>query len=67
MENRKNKFIMVGWPEIQRYMDRPDFSTDCYFDPDKHVWFIPEWWEDEKELEDEFSGGDIGDLKDAMG
>lgn len=43
------KYIKVEWPEIQDYMDNP------------------EWWEAEKELEDEFSGGDIGDLEDAMG
>ena len=60
------KYIKVDWPEIKDYMDNPDFLT-CYFDPEKNVWFIPEWWETEKELEDEFSGGDIGDLEDALG
>ncbi len=33
----------------------------------KNCWFVPDWWETEKELEDEFSGGNIGDLEDAMG
>ena len=35
----------VGWPEIQDYMDRPDYPEECYFDPDKDCWFIPEDWD----------------------
>lgn len=58
------KYIKVEWPEIQDYMDSPDYLEECYFDPNKNCWFIPEWWESEKELEDEFNGDD---LEDAMG
>lgn len=53
----------VGWPEIQDYMDRPDYPEECYFDPNKDCWFIPEDWEpDNLGL-----GGEIGDLEDALG
>lgn len=61
------KYVKVEWPEIQDYMDNPEYPEECYFDPNKTCWFIPEWWEAEKELENEFSGGNIGDLEDAMG
>lgn len=61
------KYIKVEWPEIQDYMDNPDYLEESFYDPKKNAWFIPDWWETEKELEDEFSGGDIGDLEDAMG
>ena len=61
------KYIKVEWPEIQDYMDNPEYPEECFFVSEKNVWFIPDWWETEKELEDEFSGGDIGDLEDAMG
>lgn len=53
------KYIKVEWPEIQDYMDNPDYPEECFFDPKKNVWFIPEWWETEKELESDFSGGEI--------
>ena len=53
------KYIKVEWPEIQDYMDNPDYLEESFYDPNKNVWFIPEWWEAEKELEDEFSGMDI--------
>ena len=57
------KYVMVGWPEIQDYMDNPDYPEECYYDPVENVWFIPENWEpDNLKL-----GGDIGDLDDAMG
>jgi len=57
------KYIALDWPEIQDYMNNPDYPDKCYFDPDKNVWFIPEDWEpDNLEL-----GGDIGDLDDALG
>lgn len=39
------KYIEVGWPEIQDYMDKEDFSTEVSFDPEKNVWFVPEEWE----------------------
>ena len=57
------KYIKVEWPEIQDYMDNPEYPEECYFDPQKNCWFIPDTWEpDNLEL-----GGDIGDLEDAMG
>ena len=57
------KYVKVEWPEIQDYMDHPDYDEDCYFDPDKNVWFVPDIWEpDYLGL-----GGDIGDLDDALG
>ena len=39
------KYILVEWPEIQDYMDNPDYPDKCYFDPDKNVWFVPEEWD----------------------
>ena len=39
------KYILVDWPDIQDYMSHPDYNKDCYFDPEKGVWFIPEEWE----------------------
>ena len=50
-------------------MGREDFKKKTYFDPSANVWFIPEKWEEDIEIywEDQESGGDIGDLKDAMG
>lgn len=53
------KYIKVEWPEIQDYMDNPGYPEECYFDPKKNVWLIPEWWEAEKELENYFNGIDI--------
>lgn len=53
------KYIKVEWPEIQDYMNNPDYLEESFFDPQKNVWFIPEWWETEKELESDFSGMDI--------
>lgn len=38
------KFIRVEWPEIQFYMDHPDYKKDCYFDSSKNSWFVPEEW-----------------------
>ena len=58
------KYIKVEWPEIQDYMNNPDYPEECYFDPKKNVWFIPEDWE---EPCDSNLGDDIGDLEDAMG
>ena len=57
------KYVKVEWPEIQDYMDNSDYPEECYFDPKKNVWFIPENWESD----DLGLGGDIGDLEDAMG
>jgi hypothetical protein len=53
------KYIKVEWPEIQDYMDNPEYNSECYFDPLKNCWFVPEDWETEKELESNFSGIDI--------
>ena len=67
------KYIAIGWPEIQDYMDNPDYPERCFYDPKEDVWLIPEDWEpndselDTESWEDKFSGGDIGDLEDAMG
>lgn len=57
------RYLKVEWPEIQEYMDHPDYPKECYFDPNKNVWFIPEDWETEYE----FFGAEIGDLEDALG
>ena len=38
------RYLKVEWPEIQEYMDRKDYPEDCYFDPVKNCWFIPESW-----------------------
>lgn len=48
------KYVKVEWPEIQDYMDNPEYPEECFFDPEKNVWFIPDWWETEKELENDF-------------
>lgn len=61
------KYIKVGWPEIQEYMDNLSYSEESYFDPSKNCWFIPEDWLEWEENSEEFFGGDIGDLEDAMG
>lgn len=36
-----DKFIEIGWPDIQKYQERNDFYKAGY-DPEKNVWFIPE-------------------------
>lgn len=57
------KYIAVSWPEIQDYMNNPEYPERCFFDPKENVWLIPEDWDpDNLGL-----GGDIGDLEDAMG
>lgn len=59
------KYIRVEWPNIQEYMNHPDWKEGHYYDSHRDSWFIPEDWEDwEKDPE---SGGDIGDLEDALG
>lgn len=57
------KYILIGWPEIQDYINNPNYPDDCYFDPIENVWFIPEDWEPD----DLGLSGEIGDLEDAMG
>ena len=75
------KYIKVEWPEIQDYMNNPEYNKECYFDPKKNCWFIPEEWDSDylelkevkenvfRSLINDYSelGGDIGDLEDAMG
>lgn len=65
------KYIVVDWPEIQSYMDRPDYKEECLFDPNKNLWAIPETWEEELGEQEvnywDFDGPSIGDLEDAMG
>lgn len=58
----KMKYVKVEWPEIQYYMSNPDYNEECYFDPRKNCWFIPENWEPD----DLGLGGNIGDLEDTM-
>jgi len=41
------RYIVVKWPEIQHYMNNPNYSEDCYYDPQKDVWLIPEEWEED--------------------
>ena len=36
------KYIKVGWPEIQDYMDNPRYREEVYFDPRENYWFVPE-------------------------
>ena len=38
------KYVLVTWPDIQEYMERPSYPEECYFDPQKDVWFVPEEW-----------------------
>ena len=38
------KYIKLEWPEIQDYMEHPEYDKECYFDPNKNCWFIPEQW-----------------------
>lgn len=39
------KYVKVEWPEIQDYMSNPEYNEECYFDPRKNCWFIPDTWE----------------------
>ena len=67
----------VEWPEIQDYMNNPDYPKECYFDPDKNCWFIPVEWDPDylkleevkenvfKSLMDDYSV--IEDISDAYG
>lgn len=36
------KYIAVGWPEIQDYMDDTSYPDSVGFDPEKNIWFVPE-------------------------
>lgn len=48
------RYIKVEWPEIQDYMNHPDYPNDCYFDPIANCWFIPEEWEQLEDDEPEY-------------
>ena len=54
------KYEKVEWPEIQEYMERPDYNSEVYYDSNRGVWFIPETWPDpyaglsDKELKEIF-------------
>ena len=53
-------YKIVTWPDIQDYMIKyPDYKEKTFFDADKNVWLVPEYWETDKELESDFSGIDI--------
>lgn len=39
------KYILVTWPEIQEFMERPDYRTGAFYDPEKDVYFVPEDWD----------------------
>ena len=60
------KYIAVKWPEIQDYMNHPDYPEKCFYDSNKDIYFIPEDWE-YYVISEDYLGGDIGDLEDAMG
>ncbi len=64
-----SKFILVTWPEIQEYMNRPDYMESCHYDSERGVWFIPEEWTFEEIDEEDWpiDGPSIGDLDDALG
>lgn len=64
------RYVKVLWPEIQDYMNRPDYNEYVSYDSRKNCWFIPEEWILEDEIEDEMmyiDGSSIGDLEDTMG
>ena len=51
------KYVKVEWPEIQNYMSNPEYNKECYFDPRKNCWFIPDTWEpDNLGLSDDIGG-----------
>lgn len=63
------RYSLIEWPDVQYYMEKPWFGDKSYFDPIANVWFIPEKLEEDIDIywEDPESGGDIGDLEDALG
>lgn len=44
-----NKYILVGWPEIQDFMNHPDYSKNVFLGtrvgyPEEYIastWFVP--------------------------
>jgi len=65
------KYIKVEWPEIQDYMSNPEYNEECYFDPRKNCWFIPENWEPDIQFKEPELGTkeyfDLHDCYDAIG
>ena len=41
------KYIKVDWPDVQEFMTNPNWNEECYFDPIKNAWFIPEDWDED--------------------
>lgn len=58
-------YLKVNWPEIQDYMNNSDYPENCYYDPLKDVWFVPETWVTKSE--EEIDWMDIGDWDNKMG
>ena len=56
------KYILVTWPEIQEFMERPDYRTGAFYDPEKDVYFVPEDWDCWPQNED----CEVGDLYNEM-
>ena len=42
------KYIVVEWPEIQKYQELDNFSEEVGYDPEKDIWFVPEDMIDDK-------------------
>lgn len=65
------KYVKVEWPEIQDYMSNPEYNEECYFDPRKNCWFIPDTWEPDIQCEEPELGTkeyfDLYDCYDAIG
>lgn len=67
------RYVSLTWPEIQDYMNHPGYPEECFYDPNKDIYIIPEeWLLDERTWK--YCGTDwqedpdgIGDLEDAMG
>lgn len=36
------KYIKVEWPEIQYFMEDPEYLEKVGFDPEMDCWFVPE-------------------------
>lgn len=56
------KYIKIGWPEYQGFMERPDFHEKCFFCAEDNSYFISEdLYEETKypsyELPDEYKEG----------
>ena len=65
------KYVKIEWPEIQDYMSNPEYNEECYFDPRKNCWFIPDTWEPDIQYEEPKLGTkeyfDLHDCYDAIG